>query len=63
MNVVVAETSYQMLEVLAFCDPKRAEPPAIKIKVLIFLVKKSAVKLSGVSSVYSLRIREKKYSL
>ena len=60
---MVAETSYQMLEVLAFCVRERAEPPAIKITVLIFWVKKSAVKLSGGSSVYSLRIREKTYSL
>ena len=33
VNVVVAETSYRMLEVLSFCDGKR-----IKITVLIFLV-------------------------
>ena len=28
-NVVMAETSYQMLEVLSFCDRERAEPPSI----------------------------------
>ena len=33
VNVIVAETSYRMLEVLSFCDGKR-----IKITVLIFLV-------------------------
>ena len=37
-NVVVPETSYQMLEVLSFCDPERAELPSIKITVPIFLV-------------------------
>ena len=26
-NVVVAETSYQMLKVLSFCDRDRAKPP------------------------------------
>ena len=38
LNVVVAETSYQMLDVLLFCDPERAYPPSIKITVLTFLV-------------------------
>ena len=28
-NVVMAETSHQMLEVLSFCDWERAEPPVI----------------------------------
>ena len=41
-SVVVAGTSYQMLEVLAFLQ-------SIKIKVLTFLVKKSAMKNSGLS--------------
>ena len=48
-SVVVAGTSYQMLEVLAFCNLERAEPPSITIRVLTFLVKKSTVKNSGVS--------------
>ena len=26
-NVVVAETSYQLLQVLSFCDRERAKPP------------------------------------
>jgi len=48
-SVVVAGTSYQMLEVLAFCNLERAEPPSITITVLTFLVKKSTMKNSGVS--------------
>ena len=48
-SVVVAGTSYQMLEVLAFCNLERAEPPSIMIRVLTFLVKKSTMKNSGVS--------------
>ena len=48
-SVVVAGTSYQMLEVLAFCHLERAEPPSITITVLTFLVKKSTMKNSGVS--------------
>jgi len=39
-NVVVAETSYQMLEVLPFCGREGAYPPSIKINVLTFMVKK-----------------------
>ena len=37
-NVVVAKTSYQMLEALSFCEWERAYPPSIKITVLTFLV-------------------------
>ena len=48
-SVVVPGTSYQMLEVLAFCNLERAEPPSITIRVLTFLVKKSTMKNSGVS--------------
>ena len=40
-SVVVAETSYLMLELLAFCNLERAQPPSITITVLTFLVKKS----------------------
>ena len=43
-SVVVAGTSYQMLDVLAFCNLERAQPPSITITVLTFLVKKSAIK-------------------
>ena len=39
-SVVVAGTSYQMLELLAFCNQERAQPPSITITVLTFRVKK-----------------------
>ena len=39
-NVIEAEISYQMLEVLSFCDRERAQTPSIKITVLTFLLKK-----------------------
>ena len=46
-NVVVAETSYQIIEVSSsFCDRERAKPSPIKITALIFLVKNSKMKLS-----------------
>ena len=45
---IVAGTSYQMLEVLAFCNLERAQPSSITITVLTFLVKKSTMKNSGV---------------
>ena len=48
-NVVVAGTSYQILQVLAFCNRERAQPPSITITVLTFLVKKSTMMNSGVS--------------
>ena len=35
----MAETSYQLLEVLEFCNRERAQPPPITITVLTFLVK------------------------
>ena len=56
-SVVAAGTSYQMLEVLAFWNRERAQPPSITITVLTFLVKKSTMKNSGMS--IFLRIREK----
>jgi len=34
----VAETSYQILEMLSFCDQERAQPPSIKIAIITFLV-------------------------
>ena len=37
-NVVVGKTSYQMLEVLSFCNRERAYRPSIKLTVLTFLV-------------------------
>ena len=45
-SVIVAGTSYQMLQVLAFCNRERAQPPAIAITMLTFLVKKSTMKNS-----------------
>ena len=39
-SVVEAGTTYQMLEVLAFCNLERAQPPSITITVLTFLLKK-----------------------
>ena len=46
---MLAGTSYQMLEVLAFCNLDRAQPPSITITVLTFLVKKGTMKNSAVS--------------
>ena len=54
-SVVVAGTSYQMLEVLAFCNRERAQPPSITITVLTFLVQKSTIKNSRVSFFYNTR--------
>ena len=48
-NVEVAETSYQMKEVLSFCDGERVQPPSLKITVLTFLVKNGKMKFSGES--------------
>ena len=55
-SVEVAGTSYQMLELLAFCNQERAQPPSITITVLTFQLKKSTMKKSGV---YILTIHEK----
>ena len=35
-SVVVAETSYQMLEVVTLCNRERSLPPSITTKVLTF---------------------------
>ena len=56
-SVVVAGTSYQMLEVLAFCNLERAQPPSITITVLTFLVKKKYSE--EFRSIYFLTILEK----
>ena len=46
-NVVVAETSYQIIEVSSsFCDRERAKPFPIKITALIFPVRNSTMNLS-----------------
>ena len=49
-RIVVAKTSYQMLEFLSFCDRERALTLSIKITKLILLMKKSTMKLSGMST-------------
>ena len=43
----MAGTSHEILEVLAFCNWERAQPPSITITMLTFLVKKSTVKNFG----------------
>ena len=43
-NIVVAETSFQMIEVLSFCNWEMVDLPSIKITVLTFLVKKKKKK-------------------
>ena len=48
-NVIVTKTSYQMLGILSFSDRERASSPSTDISVLTFVVKKTTVKLSGVS--------------
>ena len=48
-NVEVAETGYEMLEVLSFCDQERVQPSSLKVTVLTFLVKNGKMKLSGES--------------
>ena len=48
-SVVAEGTSYQMLQVVAFCSRERAQPPSITITVLTFLVKKGTMKNSVVS--------------
>ena len=53
----MAGTSYQMLEVLAFCNLERAQPPSITITVLTFLGKKKYNE--EFRGVYLLIIREK----
>ena len=40
-NVVVAGTSYQMLEILSFSERERALPSSTEISVLTFVVKKA----------------------
>ena len=44
-NVEVAETGYQMFEVLSFCDQERVQTPSLKATVLTFLVKNGKMKL------------------
>ena len=56
---MVAETSYEMLEVLAFCNRERSQPPSITITVLTFRVKKKYNE--EFRGVYLLTIREKNF--
>ena len=57
-NFELVETSYQMSEVLSFCDQERASTPTITITVLTFLVnRKSSEAFQGV---YFLREYAKK---
>ena len=49
-NVIVAKTSYQFLGILSFSDRERASRTSTEIRELTLVVKKSTVKLSGVST-------------
>ena len=46
----MAKTSYQMLGILSFSNRERALPPSTEITELTFVVKKSTIVLSAVSS-------------
>ena len=48
-KVLVAKTSYQMIEILLFSGRERALSLSMKISVPTFVVKKSTMKLCGVS--------------
>ena len=48
-KVVVAKTSYQMLEILSFSGRERALPLSMEISEPTFVAKKSTMKLCGVS--------------
>ena len=60
LRVLAVVASYQMLEVLAFCNRERAQPPSISITVLTFLVKKKYNE--EFRGVYFLTIREKTFN-
>ena len=60
MLYVVAETSYQVLEVLWFCDRDRVLTPSLKITVLTILVKKKYN--DTFRGVYFFKRREKPFS-
>ena len=49
-NVVVAQTSYQMLGILSFSDRERASPPSTEISVLtgVYILKNRLEKLNVV---------------
>ena len=45
----MAGTSYQDFEVYSFCYQERAKPSPVRITALIFQVKNTAMKLSGLN--------------
>ena len=51
----MAETSYQMLEILSFSDREKTQPASIEISVRNFVVKKSTLKLSEESCLENTR--------
>ena len=53
-DVLVAATSYQFFR-KSFCNLERAKPSPIKVTVLIFRVKNSTMKLSGVECFSTVR--------
>ena len=56
----MAETSYQMQQVLSFCDRERAfKPLSLKVTVQTFLVKKRKLHNEAFRDVYVFRIGEK----
>ena len=59
-NVVVAETSYQVLEALSLCDLERVLPSSIKLTVLTLLVKKKNRSNEALRGDYVSSLREKK---
>ena len=47
---MVAKSLYQMLGILSFSDRERASLPSMELSELTFVLKKSTMNLSGVSS-------------
>ena len=46
-HVVVAKTSYEMLQIFSFSDLERAQPPSMEISVLTLVVKKAQWSFPG----------------
>ena len=61
-SVVVAGTSYQILEVSTFCNRESAKPSPIKITALIFQLKNCSMKLSGLIFVHNTRKNSRTHS-
>ena len=57
----MAETSYQMLEILSFSDREKTQPASIEISARNFVVKKNTMKLSEESCLE--KTRKKKLKL